>query len=217
LINSKDIDNKLLDVYENIISNNTNKTIIKPSTKDSFNGIKIGDLIVFNINNLELKGHVNDIVNNKYLINGNFTNENKQLLIDFDQIIEHYPKNVNFQQTDKLINDSKPIQKIESKNVTIFFPVNTTKETIDETLSNSKNFKYFIREKDNELHIVKINKGFEIKPFVESTIHYMLKNKMIKENISSMKIIGNNSFCIMKNIPPKTYSTVKNILMKILK
>lgn len=212
------IDDKLRNIYENITNkdkipnNNINTNIV--------NGIKVGDLIVFNINNMEYKGHVNNIVDNKYLINGNFSNENKSVLVDFDQIIEHYPKNLKFQNK----NNDNNIQLIKSENTDIqekneniiFFPKTYNKDNIDNIISKT-NYKYFIREKNNELHIVKISNGFEIKPFIESTISYLLKNKLIKENLSSMKVIGNNSFCILKNIPFKSSQILKNILMKILK
>ena len=85
---------KLMNVYNSITESN----VVKNDSKlmNELNGIKIGDMIVFNINEMELKGHVNNILDNKYVINGNFTTETKQISIEFEQIVEHYPKNVDF-------------------------------------------------------------------------------------------------------------------------
>lgn len=266
-----------MNVYNSIKESN-----VKNDSKsmNEMNGIKIGDMIVFEINEMEFKGHVNDILNDKYVINGNFSMETKQLSIEFDQILEHYPKNINFPKEEE-INERRPeppeiydeggkltrygkllksknktekeekkpdlypkgwkdldgimmnktpkktivkedllkppVEKtLKNKNV-IFFPDEMKQKEIDKALVNFKEAKYFIVEKNEELHIVKIKDGFEMKPFVESVISHLLKNKMIKEDISSMKVVGNNQFCIIKNSPDKTTSLIKGLLSNLLK
>jgi len=189
------------------------------SNINELNNIKVGDMIVFSINEMEFKGYINDIINNKYVINGNFPNNIKHVSIDFDQITEHYPKNLQFNtkilEEDKIYQDKSTISN-DNKNV-VFFPDNMKQKEIDKLLPNYNEAKYFIVDKNNETHIVRIKDGFDIKPFVESVIKHLLKSNLIKENIKLMKIIGNNSFCIIKNSPPKTNSLIKNTLKNILK
>jgi len=236
----------LMNIYNSIKESNVIKN--SDNNVNELNGIKVGDMIVFKINEMELKGHVNNILNDRYVINGNFTMETKQVSIEFDQIVEHYPKNVDFvkeEQTeieknnpelypkgwkdmDGIMMNKKPssikedmvkppVEKtLKNKNV-IFFPDEMKQKDIDEALVNFKEAKYFIVEKNNELHVVKIKDGFEMKPFVEGVIGHLLKNKMIKEDISQMKVVGNNEFCIIKNSSDNTTTLIKGLLSNLLK
>jgi len=224
---------KLMNIYNSIKESNIRKP--EPNDNmDELNGIKIGDMIIFEINEMEFKGHVNDILNDKYVINGNFSMETKQLLIEFDQILEHYPKNIKFSEKniekENLITNKipkkpfikedmvkPPVEKTIRNKSVVFFPNETKQKEIDKVLPQYNEAKYFIVEKNKELHIVKINDGFEIKPFVESIINHLLKNKMIKEDISTMKVVGNGTFCIIKNSPNKTTSLIKGLLSNLLK
>lgn len=234
----------------NIYNSITESNIVKndPKSMNELNGIRIGDMIVFEINEMEFKGHVNDIFNEKYVINGNFSMETKQLSIEFDQILEHYPKNTNFSEEKNNVEKENPslypkgwkdmdgmmmnktpepvikedmvkppVEKtLKNKNV-VFFPDEMKQKDIDKALVNFKEAKYFIVEKNQELHVVKIKDGFEMKQFVESVIHHLLKNKMIKEDISTMKVVGNEQFCIIKNSTDKTTSLIKGLLSNLLK
>jgi len=233
---------KLMNVYNSIKESSggfieESITVEKnENSMNNLNGIKIGDMIVFKINEMELKGYVNNILNDKYVINGNFTNETKQISIEFDQIVEHYPKNVEFKDEESKIIKKQytelkntnipsikedmvkpPVEKTLKNKSIVFFPDEMKQKEIDKALINFREAKYFIVEKNKELHIVKIKDGFEMKPFVEGVIQHLLKNKMIKEDISTMKVVGNDAFCIVKNSPIKTTSLIKGLLSNLLK
>jgi len=165
---------------------------------------------------------------------------------EFDQILEHYPKNINFSEEKNniekenpqypkgwknldsiMVNPKKsiikedmvkpPVEKTLQNKAVIFFPNEMKQKDIDKALVNFREAKYFIVEKNQELHVVKIKDGFEMKQFVESIIHHLLKNKMIKEDISMMKVVGNEQFCIVKNSSNKTTSLIKGLLSNLLK
>lgn len=186
----------------------------------SYKGISIGDLIVFENNGIDIKGEIKSIKDGKYFL---FDHKSP---ITFNQIIEHYPKNNNFTKDKKIDedflqpSDPETLKNVDSKekdDIVVFFPEGMKQKEIDKILPNLNNTKYFIVEKNNELHIVKIKEGFEMKPFVDSIINHMLKNKLIKENISKMKVVGNNSFCIIKNSSKKFNNTIKLLLKDLLK
>jgi hypothetical protein len=223
----------LMDVYNSIKDKDIvveNKIQNKQENISELNGIKKGDFIVFNNENIELNGEVKDFIKEKYLIRGNYSGGFKEdILITFEQILEHYPKNINFENDEKSDLSNKKIQEDlilpsldtdinnENKSV-VFFPNNMKQVDIDKSLKEFyTDAKYFVVEKNNELHIVKIKDGFEMKPFVENIIDYMLKNKIIKENISKMQVVGNNSFCILKNCPKNLNIKLKGLLKNLLK
>lgn len=199
---------ELINIYNQI----KDKIII-----NEHNDIKIGDYIIFKNNNADLKGLILKIINEKYIVKTN----NKELIVLFDQIIEHYPKNIEFSKRGIIKEDFLKDETINNEtiknNAIILFPNETTKIEIDEKLKKLKNIKYYIVERNKELHIVKIKNGFEIKIFVEELINYLLKNNIIKTNISKMKIVGNDNFCIISNYPPDKISIIKNLLQKLLK
>ena len=75
---------------------------------------------------------------------------------------------------------------------------------------------YFITEKNNEIHLIRNNeKGFQINPFVISFIDLKIKEKLTESN-NQIKIVGNNHFSIISNIPTNLYETVKNGLIALL-
>ena len=202
----------------------TNKEI----SLNELNGIKTGDIIVFNVNDMEFKGSVSEIVNEKYIIHGNFSDDVKKMIIDFDQIIEHYPKNNKFMkkvEEDKLMPSIDPPffkkdPNYNNKNkYVVFFKENMKNSEIEKAMNDFyKEAKYFIVDKNNETHIVRFKPdGFKIKQFVEGVLNHLITKKMISENISDMKLIGNDSFCIIKNPKHKTVGAIKSILKNILK
>lgn len=257
----------LMSVYNTIKGENSvqENKIQENNSNSELNGIKKGDIVVFYNNNKELNGEVFKIFNEKYYIRGNFDGITKtDMIVSFDQILEHYPKNINFENDEKLNlsdndkniffdnvfnKENKPNDELKNvfkhyknkvqedlilpsldvdyhkdpnfnnknKNV-VLFPNNMKQVDINNSIKEFyKDVKYFIVEKNNELHIVKIKEGFEMKPFVESIIDYMLKNKMIKENISKMQVVGNDSFCILKNSPTNLNIKLKELLKNLLK
>jgi len=219
------IDDELMGVYNNINGTNSNS---KFDNISELNGIKIGDIVSFKRQNKILTGNVTRIFNEKYIIRGNFSGQIKEdMNILFDNIVEHYPKNINIKKDDELdLNENifkpEPIYK-KDPNITnnnkfvVLFPNETKQVIINEELSNNVNAKYFIVEKNQEIHVVKVKDGFQMKPFVESLISHLLKNNIIRENIKNMKIVGNDEFCILKDVPKSTNLLVKDQLKKLLK
>ena len=185
-------------------------------------GIKVGDIIVFNINDMEFKASVSSITNEKYVVNGNFSDDVKKVNVEFDQIIEHYPRNNGFNKTneeeDKLYGDLNDVKGNNNRYV-VFFKDDMRNSDIEKSMNNQyKEAKYFVVDKNKETHIVRFKEdGFKMKPFVESVIDYLLKKRMISEDISTMKLVGNDGFCIIKNPKPKTVRLIKNILKDTLK
>jgi len=192
------------------------------------NGIKIGDTVVVENDGFEIKGSIVNIYNENYIVNTVIGSSSKTKAYLFDQILEHYPVNVKLQNNlkideDKIITPSiysdfrkDPNYGNKNKSV-VFFPDEMKQKDINSILPHYKESKYFIVEKNNELHIVKIKDGFDMKPFVENLINHFIKKKMISENISNMKVKGNSSFVIISNPPIKFKSLIKLALKNILK
>lgn len=75
---------------------------------------------------------------------------------------------------------------------------------------------YFITEKNGELHLIRNNdKGFQIQPFVISFVDLKIKDKLT-ESKEQIKIVGNNHFSIISNIPQSVYELTKNGLIALL-
>jgi len=127
-----------------------------------------------------------------------------------DENNKKHPENTNFNES-----TVKVIGKITqfSSNLTI-------KEVVDflakQGIDKEKCW-YFITEKNNgEIHIIKNNDlGFKIQPFVISFIDLKIKNQLT-ENKNQIKIVGNNQFSILSNIPKELYDSVKNGLITLL-
>lgn len=228
----------LMDVYNKIKEDKPLK-----ESNNNLNGINKGDIIVFNDHGKEINGEVINIIGEKYKVKNNLSNT-ENMMISFDDIIEHYPKNVNFNDKDNIIDknekkfndnlnnnsikknikeeikEEKLYNDIDNENkYVVFFPNDMKQKDIDMDLKKYPEAKYFIVEKNNEIHIVKIKNDdkFGMKPFVEQVINYLLENKMIKEKISDMKVVGNDSFCIIKKTPKNVSILLKSVLKDLLK
>jgi hypothetical protein len=201
-------DENLLNIYNQI----TNKEKLTFNNINELNGIKIGDFILFEKNGKDYNGEINNIIETNYVI----LDKNKQnIYISFDQIIEHYPKNIKFNKT----NEDFLKQQNINDDLVVIMPDNTPKNEINNFIND--NTKYFIIKKtktSNELHISRIkDNGFDIKPFVKNLINHLLKKKLLKENISNMKLVGNNNFCIISNISPKFINLLVKMIKNLLK
>ncbi len=200
-----------------------------------YKGIRIGDFITFLYFDKEIKGMVESIDNNIFHIKSN----NKLIDTNFNNIIEHYPRNESFNKKIEKPIIKKPEKNIikdnvqptidpdfrkdpnfnnENKNI-IFFPDNISQKKINEYFQLSKtDAKYFILEKNKELHIVRVNEnGFNIKSFIETLISTLKEKDIIKEDISTMKLVGNDNFVILQNASNEFKSIIKNSLKLILK
>lgn len=75
---------------------------------------------------------------------------------------------------------------------------------------------YFITERQGEIHLIRNNEiGFKMYPFVLSFVDLKIKEKLT-ESKQQMKIVGNNQFSVISNIPESVYETIKNGLIALL-
>lgn len=119
-----------------------------------------------------------------------------------------HPENTNFNETIKVIGKIIQFSSNLKLNEVIDF---LAKRGIDK-----EKCWYFITEKNNELHLIRNNDlGFKLQPFVLSFINLKIKDKLT-ESKDQIKIIGNNQFSIVSNIPQELYETVKNGLIALL-
>jgi glutamyl/glutaminyl-tRNA synthetase len=118
------------------------------------------------------------------------------------------PENTNFNETVKVIGKITHFSSKLTLNEVIDF---LAKRGIDK-----EKCWYFITEKNGELHLIRNNDlGFKIQPFVLSFIDLKIKDKLT-ESKEQIKIVGNNQFSIVSNIPKELYETVKNGLIALL-
>lgn len=85
----------------------------------------------------------------------------------------------------------------------VLFINNINIDDIYKLLSEKYNdIDYFIRQKDNDLHIVKYNENIQlnINSFVDSLFKFYSTRKNLKKLIENIKIKGNNKFSIIENI-----------------
>jgi hypothetical protein len=119
-----------------------------------------------------------------------------------------HPENTNFNETVKVIGKITQFSSNLKLSEVIDF---LAKRGIDK-----EKCWYFITEKNGELHLIRNNDlGFKIQPFVLSFIDLKIKDKLT-ESKEQIKIIGNNQFSIVSNIPQELYETVKNGLIALL-
>ena len=119
-----------------------------------------------------------------------------------------HPENTNFNETVKVIGKITQFSSNLKLSEVIDF---LAKRGIDK-----EKCWYFITEKNGELHLIRNNDlGFKIQPFVLSFIDLKIKDKLT-ESKEQIKIVGNNQFSIVSNIPQELYETVKNGLITLL-
>jgi hypothetical protein len=118
------------------------------------------------------------------------------------------PENTNFNETVKVIGKITQFSSNLKLSEVIDF---LAKKGIDK-----EKCWYFITEKNGELHLIRNNDlGFKMQPFVLSFVDLKIKNKLT-ESKEQIKIVGNNQFSIVSNIPQELYETVKNGLIALL-
>lgn len=87
---------------------------------------------------------------------------------------------------------------------------------IYELLKNYPDTNYFIRIKDNQLHVVKYNEKLQlnVNSFVDSLFkYYSTKSKSMVENL---KIKGNEKFSLIENLKPENFEPVIRDISKLL-
>jgi len=77
---------------------------------------------------------------------------------------------------------------------------------------------YFIRKKDNNLHVVKYNEhlNLNINNFVDSLFKFYSTKKELKPLTHNIKIKGNEKFSVVENINPYAIDRVVNDISKLL-
>jgi hypothetical protein len=77
---------------------------------------------------------------------------------------------------------------------------------------------YYIRKKDNELHIVKYNENLKlnINEFVNSLLKFYSSNANSKKIIEGIKVKGNQNFTIVENMKPQFSSRFVDDITKLL-
>ena len=77
---------------------------------------------------------------------------------------------------------------------------------------------YFIRKKDNNLHVVKYNEhlNLNINNFVDSLFKFYSTKKELKPLTHNIKIKGNEKFSVVENINPYAIDRVVNDISNLL-
>jgi len=77
---------------------------------------------------------------------------------------------------------------------------------------------YFIRKKNNNLHVVKYNENLKlnINNFVDSLFKFYSTKKELKPLVHNIKIKGNDKFSVVENINPSAIDIVVNDISKLL-
>jgi len=77
---------------------------------------------------------------------------------------------------------------------------------------------YFIRKKNNNLHVVKYNESLNlnINNFVDSLFKFYSTKKELKPLAHNIKIKGNDKFSVVENINPHAIDRVANDISKLL-
>lgn len=77
---------------------------------------------------------------------------------------------------------------------------------------------YYIRKKDNELHIVKYNENLKlnINEFVNSLLKFYSSSANSKKIIEGIKVKGNQNFTIVENMKPQFSAKFVDDITKLL-
>lgn len=77
---------------------------------------------------------------------------------------------------------------------------------------------YFLRKKDNELHIVKYNENITLNTneFVNGLLKYYSSKPELKKIIEGIKVKGNDKFCIIENMKQKYDEKFTNDITNLL-
>ncbi len=77
---------------------------------------------------------------------------------------------------------------------------------------------YFIRKKDNNLHVVRYNEklNLNINSFVDSLFKFYSTKKELKPLAHNIKIRGNEKFSVVENLNPHAIDVVVNDIVKLL-
>ena len=106
---------------------------------------------------------------------------------------------------EELLLSPEPTSNIEILEERIIkFNTGNIKDILETLKTKYSDTDYFIRKKDNQLHIVKYNESLDINinEFVNSLLRYYSTGDM-KKIIEGIKVKGNTSFSIIENMKPQ--------------
>lgn len=77
---------------------------------------------------------------------------------------------------------------------------------------------YFIRKKDNNLHVVKYNENLNlnVNNFVDSLFKFYSTKKELKPLVHNIKIKGNDKFSVVENVDPNAIDIIVNDISRLL-
>ena len=116
-----------------------------------------------------------------------------------------------------IVNDNNVRIEILEENIIKFNEgnLNDIMETLKTKYSDTD---YFLRKKDNELHIVKYNENLNlnINEFVNGLLKYYSSKPELKKIIEGIKVKGNDKFSIIENMKTQYNDKFINDLTKLL-
>lgn len=128
-------------------------------------------------------------------------------------------RNSNEINEDMLLNTNNSNLGIEilEENI-IKFNYGDIKDIMETIKTKYSDTDYFIRKKDNELHIVKYNQNLKlnINEFVNSLLKYYGTKNETKQITHGIKVKGNNNFTIIENLNPQFNDKFVNDLTSLL-
>jgi len=116
------------------------------------------------------------------------------------------------------LGDSVNIEILEDK--IIKFNSGHITDIMETIKSKYSDTDYFIRSKDNQLHIVKYNESLKvnINEFVNSLLKFYSSNNELKKILEGIKVKGNHNFTIVENMKsqftPKFIEDLSKLLAK---
>ena len=102
--------------------------------------------------------------------------------------------------TPKVNTNNLNIEILEEK--IIKFNTGHIKDILETIKNKYSDTDYYIRKKDNQLHIVKYNENLKlnINEFVNTLLKFYSTHTELKKITEGIKIKGNNNFCIIENL-----------------
>jgi hypothetical protein len=112
--------------------------------------------------------------------------------------------------------ETSNIEILEDK--IIKFNTGHIKDILETIKTNYSDIDYYIRKKDNELHIVKYNEklNLNINEFINSLLKFYSTKRELKNILEGIKVKGNNNFSIIENMKTQYNQKFIGDLTKLL-
>ena len=148
-----------------------------------------------------------------------FSNDSSKLSTEVKSIIIEKPKQMPIKEEVLLSpkdNSNVNIEILEDK--IIKFNSGHIKDILETIKTKYSDTDYYIRKKDNQLHVVKYNESLKlnINEFVNTLLKFY-STKMDSNRITEgIKVKGNNNFSIIENMKPQYSAKFVDDLTKLL-